>query len=318
METNTLFGREMERVGAALSDIFSGRVLAWQLGGTLVAGLCFSVLTWINADSGSVGFVLTAFGFILAYVILCATGVVVARLLDTSAEGKSEEGVAPLHFLIDNIGAATLLPLATAAAAVLAALLGCLYAWPWSTIAGQGIMVFFAPVMFALALVVVVGLFALLFVIPSMVATEQPQIVDAFRRLLRLMWWRKAAIARVFGTGLVAAVVILVPVVIAVFAAWELCAWVYEAASGAFMSKLASFVLRVFQATLIAAPILAVPLAFLNALSLRAYGELVEDLDAEGEEETSEDEGEAPNAGEEADLKVEGEEPPEPADGSQL
>jgi|GEM_PF-7129691 len=314
MDKNTLFGREMERVGAALSDIFSGRVLAWQLGGTLVAGLCFAVLTAARPDSGAVAFVLHAAGFILAYVILCATGVVVARLLDAPAEGGSEEGVAPLHFLIDNIGAATLLPLAAAAAAVLAAMLGCLYAWPWSTTAGQGIMVFFTPVMFALALAVVVGLFALLFIIPSMVATEQPQAADAFRRLVRLMWRRRWAIVRVFGMGLVAAVVILIPVLFAVAAAGALCAWVYETASGEVMSELAGFVLYVFRTMLIGAPILAVPLAFLNALSLRAYGELVEDLDDEAEEDTSEDDGEVPNAGEEADLKVEGEEPPEHAD----
>jgi len=307
MDKNTLFGREMERAGAAMSDIFSGRVLAWQLGGTLAAGLCFSVLTATLSDNGAVKFVLHAAGFILAYVILCATGVVVARLLDPSAEGKSEEGVAPLHFLIDNIGAATLLPLAAAAAAVLAALLGCLYAWPWSTTAGQGIMVFFAPIMFALALAVVVGLFVLLFIIPSMVATEQPPCVDAFHRLLRLMWRRKAAIALVFGTGLVAAVVIVIPVVIAVSAAEMLCAWIYQIASGAFMSELADFMLHIFRTILIGAPILAVPLAFLNALSLRAYGELVEDLDAEGEDETSEEEGEVSDAGEEPDLKVEGE-----------
>ena len=307
MAEKETFGIDVNRIKKSFSDIFSGRVLAWQLGGTMLAALCFSALTSHRPSNGTLGFLLLSIGFIAAYVILSATGTVVVRLLATSDEAKGD-GVAPLHFLIDNIGTSLLLPLAVSGATVALAALGCLYAWPWSTEVGQGIMVFLSPIVFVIALCVVIDLFVLLFLVPAMIVNEQPPFLYALRRLVRLMWARKTELARVFGLGLGLAIVTLLPVMFLIFVAQALCAYVYMVASGAAFTSLASFMLNLFETMLVTAPICTVPLAFMNALALNTYGDLVEDLDPEEDAAEAEENGASPSGGEDAGLEVEGEE----------
>ena len=307
MAEKLALGVDVDVIKKSFSDIFSGRVLAWQLGGTMLAALCFSALTSHKSSSGALGFLLLSLGFIAAYVILSATGTVVARLLATSDEEKGA-GVAPLHFLIDNVGTSLLLPLVVAGGTVALAALGCLYAWPWSTEVGQGIMVFLSPIMFVLALCVVIDLFVLLFLVPAMIVNEQPPFLYALRRLIRLMWVRKAELAKVFVLGLGLALVSLLPVVFLIFVAQALCGYVYAVACGAAFTSLADFMLNVFDTMLVTAPICTVPLAFMNALAVNVYGDLVEDLDMEEEAAVAEENGTSPSDGEDAGLDVEGEE----------
>lgn len=307
------FSAKLETIKKAFSDIFSGRALAWQLGGTMAAALCFSALTSHQPSSGALAFVLLGIGFITAYVILSATGTIVARLLATSDEAK-DDGVAPLHFLIDNIGTSLLLPLVVAGGTVALAALGCLYAWPWSTDTGQNIMVFLSPIIFVLALCVVIHVFVLLFLVPAMIVNEQPPFLYALRRLARLIWARKTELAQVFGLGLGLAIVTLLPVIFLIFLAKGLCAHVYAVASNAAFTSLVHFVLSVFEKMLVIAPICTVPLAFMNALAMNAYGDLVEDLDAAEDATETEENGASPSAGEDAGVEVEGEqETEEPA-----
>ncbi len=282
MSKKAPFSREMELLGEAMSEVFSPRVLAWQLGGTIVAAFFFAIMASMASlptMDKAVGFVLYAFGFVVGYVILCLTGTVVTRNLERAYNDKTENSLGALHFLVDNIATATLLPLAFSAGAVVLAALSCFYAYLWSWEIGQRIMVFFTPVAFVLALLVVTVLFLLLFIAPSMVVTEQPSLVDALRRIRRLLWTRKMTVTRIFGPGLAVAVIALVPVMLIVFAAKLLCAWIYAAACGVPLWLFTEFILSLFGAALLWAPILAAPLVFLNALSLVAYGKLTENLD---------------------------------------
>ena len=308
MTEKKAFNFGFDLLGKALSDIFSGRVLAWQLGGTMAATLCFAIVHGLSLQTGrAAAFVLDCIGFIVAYVVLCATGCIVARVIVTSGEGKGEAGVVPLHFLIDNIGTAMLLPLVFSFGAALLAALLCAPAALWYSGVWQAILVVPSAVFFVLVFLVISDLFVLLFLVPSMVVTEQPPLVDALRRLWRLFWARKVEIAKTFGLGLMCALVAVLPVLLLVCAAFAVCGWIYAAAApGEPFTSFAGFVLRLFKAVLLWAPICTVPLAFLNALSLNAYGELVEGLDAEEEAEAAEEEGEAPSGGEDVDLEVQG------------
>ena len=306
MSEKSTFGVDVDVIKKSFSDIFSGRVLAWQLGGTMLAALCFSALTSHKSSSGALGFLLLGIGFMAAYVILSATGTIVARLLATSCEAK-RAGVAPLHFLIDNVGTSLLLPLVVSGGTVALAALGCLYAWPWSTEVGQGIMVFLAPIVFVIALCVVIDLFVLLFLVPAMIVNEQPPFMYAFRHLVRLMWVRKMELAKVFIVGLGLALVTLLPVVFLIFVAREVCGYVYAVACGSAFTSLAAFMLNVFETMLVTAPICTVPLAFMNALAMNSYGDLVDGLDPEEEAVVAEENGASLSGGEDAGLDVEGE-----------
>ena len=276
-------GYELDLVKRALSDIFSVRIMAWQLGGTMVGALMFAVARWVAAavSNSAVAFTLNGLGLVAAYVVVCATGTMVARLL--SSDGKAEGGVAPLHFLVDNVSTATLVPLTASAGAVVLAAILCAPTALWRFGAGQAVLVLPAAVVFILVFLVIVALFLLLFVVPAMVVVEQPPLSFAFKRLLALVWGRTMDLVRIFSVGLIAAVLAAVPVLLAVFAARATCAWMYDLASGAELTPFAAFILNLFSMVLLWAPICAVLFAFLNAVSLRAYGTLVEGL-AEEEE----------------------------------
>ncbi len=315
MAKKRLLSYELETAGKALGDAFTARVLAWQLGGTMVGALCFAVAHGLSKQtSRPVAFLLGSIGFIAAYVIVCAVGCIVARVIQSSAEDKGEEGVAPLHFLIDNIGSATLPPLIASAGAVLLAAVFCAPAALWYSGAWQAILVVPAVVVFVVAAVTVADLFVLLFIVPSMTVTEQPPLAYALRRIVRLFWLRKMEISKIFGVGIMVAVLVATPALLLVFTASTLCQWVYGLASGEPFTPFVAFILQLLTVVLIVAPILTVPLAFLNALSLGVYGELAEGLDVE-EEEEAEEQGTAPSEGEDIDLKVQDEEPPEEQEG---
>ena len=303
------FDAELETVKRAFADIFSGRVLAWQLGGTILAALCFAVACSIPTGSSRFGaFILAGLGFIAAYVILSATGCIVTRILDTSGRSKDEtdDGVAPLHFLIDNIGTVTLLPLVASGAAVACALIFYLLSLPAGDNAWQTILVLLAPVPLILAVLIIADLFILLFVVPSMVATEQPPFGYALRRLWRLGCARKMAMSKTFGVGLAASTLAILPAALVVFAAASACSWAHFSAAFGLPGAFGRFVLRLYFFALICAPVSSVALAFLNALSYNAYGELVEGLDEETEsDEDTEENGSALSGGEEPDLEVE-------------
>ena len=305
-------------VKRAFSDIFSGRVLGWQLGGTILAALCFAVACSIPTGSRFGAFILVGLGCIAAYVVLSATGCIVTRILDTSGRSKDETdgGVAPLHFLIDNIGSVTLLPLVTSGAAVACALIFYLLSLPAGGNAWQTILVLLAPIPLVVAALVVADLFTLLFIVPSMVVTEQPPFGYALRRLWRLGCARKMAISKTFGIGLAASTLIILPAALVVFAAASACSWAHFSAASGLPGEFGRFVLRLYFFALICAPVSSVPLAFLNALSYNSYGELVEGLDEEEEsEEEAEENGSAPSGGEEAGLEVEGEKETKDANG---
>ena len=307
MDQNGPFQHELELAKRALAEAFTGRVLAWQLGGTMAAALCFVVARWLSEGTRSaVAFTLTGLGFMAAYVIACATGCVVARVIESTAEGKEERGVAPLHFLVDHLGTAVLLPLLVTIGAVLAAAVICAPTALWYSAVWQAILVVPAAAVFALALVVVAGLSVFLFVLPAMVVIEQPPLRHAFRRTVRLFWQRGMAIVRLLGVGLASAVLVIIPVILLAIAAWCVCSWIYQAASGDYYRPFAAFAMRLFSAVFLWAPICALPLAFLNALFLTAYAGLVEGLD---DQEAAEGEAETPNKGED-DLEVVGEDEP--------
>ena len=304
------FGGEFELVKRALGDTFTGRVLAWQLGGTMVAALIAFLLVALPDANRGVQFVLTGLAFILGYVVLAATGCIIMRMLDTSGEEKGS-GTAALHFLVDNIGPALLLPLIASTVGVALAGLFCAPAALWCYDAWQAILVIPSILVFVLAALVVADLFVLLFIVPSMVTSEQPPLGYAMRRLWRLFWGRKMEVLKVFAVGVVVAVALALPLWLLASRAVGVMAWVYGAVAGSrsyYLRSFPTFVLRLGGWLLFWAPVLTLPLAFLNALSANAYDELVEGLEAEEEEEEPEEE--APSGGEEVDLEVADEEPP--------
>ncbi|MFH1731164.1 MAG: hypothetical protein ABIF82_05895 [Planctomycetota bacterium] len=309
MAKQETFDAKLETVKRAFSDIFSGRVLAWQLGGTILAALCFAVACSIPTGSSRFGaFILTGLGFIAAYVVLSATGCIVTRILDTSGHGKDETdgGVAPLHFLIDNIGTVTLLPLVASGAAVACALIFYLLSLPAGDNAWQTILVLLAPIPLILAVLIIADLFILLFIVPSMVVTEQPPFGYALRRLWRLGCARKMAMSKTFGVGLAASTLAILPAALVLFAAASACSWTHFSAASGPPGDFGRFMLRLYCLALLCAPVSSVALAFLNALSYNAYGELVEGLDEEAEsDEDTEENGSALSGGEEPDLEVE-------------
>jgi hypothetical protein len=146
-----------------------------------------------------------------------------------------------------------------------------------------------------------------------MVVTDEPGLGEGLRRLWRLGWMRKFELAKVFGTGLAVAVLVILPVLLLVFGALHVSGWIYETACGRPLTRLADFVLTVYQALLLWAPVCAVPLVFLNALSLNAYAGLVEGLEPEEEEEPIgvEPESEEGVGSEEADVPAAEDEAPE-------
>jgi len=317
MTDKASFSVELEMVKKAFSDIFSGRALVWQLGGTIVAALCMAVAVSIPTGTSRFGaFLLAGLGLVAAYVVLSATGCIVSRLLTLSADDGEggEVGVAPLHFLIDNIGSATLLPLVFSGAAVVLAMVLYLLSLPAGDNAWQTILIVLSPIALVVATVTVFKLFVLLFLGPSMIVADQPPFGYALRKLWRLGRSRKMAIARVYGTGLTVSMLIVLPVKLILFAAAALCVWSHCAAASGLPGEFGRFMLRLYFLTLLCAPVWAVALAFLNALSLNAYGDLVEDLDADEDGDEEDENGTSPSAGEDAGVEVEGEqETEEPA-----
>jgi len=302
------FGGEFDLVKRALGDTFTGRVLAWQLGGTMVAALIAFLLVALPNAARGVQFVLTGLAFILGYVVLAATGCIIMRTLAGSGEERAS-GTAALHFLVDNIGPALLLPLLASAAGVVLAGILCGPAALWCYDAWQAILVIPSILVFVLAALVVADLFVLLFIVPAMVASEQPPLGDAMRRLWRLFWGRKMELFKVFAVGVVVAVALALPLWLLASKAVDVTAWVYGAVAGPsyYLRSFPRFVLRLASWLLFWAPIVTLPLAFLNALAANAYDELVEGLEAEEEEEEPEEE--VPSGGEEVDLEVAEEEP---------
>ncbi len=270
------FAEDLDRVRRALADLFSPAAIGWQLGGTMAAALCFAVACWgaeqILPRSGAIAFILTGAGFILAYIILCVTGCIVAHSL-TSPE-VIEDPAASAHFLIDHAGTAFLLPFAASAAAVAITAVASGLAALWTYPVWQSVLVIPAAAAFVILFLIVITLFVLLLIIPAMVVVEQSSFSDVFWNLRHLLWTRKAAIVRIFGVGLAVAAVVAVPVLLAVHATIGLAAWIYNLAAGAPIGDFPSFVLTMLKAVLVWAPVLAVPLVFLNALSLHSYDEL--------------------------------------------
>ncbi len=277
------FGNELGLVGKALGTTFSGRVLGWQLGGTMAAALLYFLLVELptNVDRG-VGFVLTGLALILVYVILAATGCIIVRRLGAGAEGGEETGTGALHFLVDHIGAALLLPLVFAAAAIALAGVLCAPAALWAYETWQAILVIPSLLVFVLAVLVVGDLFMVLFIIPPMVASERPSFGEALRRLWRLFWTRKMELVKLFAIGLVVAIALAAPLyLLAEEAALPAISWVHRTATSAWVASFPQFVLRLAWWLLLLAPVLTLPLAFLNCLGAAAYGGLTEGLDAE-------------------------------------
>jgi hypothetical protein len=321
-------GKEMNLVKKSFADVFAGKALAWQLGGTMVAALLFGALFFaaLNViDSSPFGaLMLMGLAFVVAYVMLGATGCLVARVLDQKDE--AEAGVAPLHFLIDNIGSALLLPLVIAAGSIVVCLVLYLYFLLWRTSVGQGIAVIFLPVFFVIALVLILKVFAFLFVGPAMIVKEGLSFNQCLSRLYHLGMRRRTESAKLFGTGLVMTVGALIPITLVLFSALVLlCAiWfnanidlittqIQQALGGSLQAQrqglaalggFTQFVLVVYFWGILVAPLLTIPLAMMNAVTLNCYDDVVgevEDADADDEE------GEAPAAGEEPDVIVEGE-----------
>ncbi len=312
MPEKSTFGVDVDVIKKSFSDIFSGRVLAWQLGGTILAALCMSVTMSIpTGQSRFASFILACLGLVLVYVVLSATGCIVARLLSTSADDGDgvDTGVAPLHFLIDNIGTATLLPLICSGAAVVLAVALYLLSMPAGDNVWQTILIVFSPIALIIAAVTVFKLFVLLFLVPSMIVSEQPPLSYSLRKLWRIGWARKTAVAQTYGTGLMVSMLVVLPATLILVTAAALCVWAHcEAASAPPSAEFAWFMMRLYGFSLICAPVWAVALAFLNALAVNTYGDLVEDLDLEEEAAVAEENGTSPSGGEDAGLDVEGEE----------
>jgi len=84
MTSKNFFAREQGLAAKALDYALSAKVLAWQLGGTMVAAVCFAVLQGLALErTGGVQFALGGLGFIVAYVVLSATGCLVTHLMDS-------------------------------------------------------------------------------------------------------------------------------------------------------------------------------------------------------------------------------------------
>ncbi len=284
------FGTELGLVGTALGKAFSRNVLAWQLGGAMVAALVYFLLAELptNVDRG-VAFVLSGLAFILAYVILAATGCVIARTLAAADEGREETGTGALHFLVDHIGTALLLPLIFAGVAVALAGVLCAPAALWAYETWQAILVIPSIPVFLLAVIVVADLFMLLFIVPAMVASEQPSLGEAFRRLWRLFWTRKMELVRLFAIGLVVAICLALPALLLALAGVDAVCWPHRTVTYMPLASFPRFVMRLAEGLLITAPVLTLPLAFLNCLGVLAYTGLVRGLDAEGEDVMMED-----------------------------
>ena len=290
------FGSELELSGQALDDAFSARALLWQVGGAMVAALCLALAIWLarSATSPFVAFLVIGVGFVLGYTLLAGTGCIVCRVLENSAEGKGDGGMAPLHFLIDNIGAAVLLPMAAAAAVLLLALATYLLSLLWYSGVWQAILVIPSLAVFVVALGAVCDLFALLFIVPSMVVTDQPSFTEGLRRVWRLFWAKGMTLTKTFVVGVAAAVLLLAPVLLAVSAALFVVGFIYLIAGNEALTPTARFVLHLYRGVLLWAPVCTLPLAFLNALALRAHDGLFEGLELE--EEDLAEEGDLPEA----------------------
>jgi hypothetical protein len=317
-------GKEMDLVKKSFADVFAGKALAWQLGGTMVAALLFGAILAISAQ-GFVGVLLSALAFIIGYVILSATGCLVARVIDQ--KGEAEAGVAPLHFLIDNIGAALLLPLVVAAGSFVVCLVLYLYFLLWRTSVGQGIAVVFLPVFFVIALVLILKVFAFLFVGPAMIVKEGLSFSQCLSRLYHLGMRRRTESSKLFGTGLVMTVGALIPITVVLFSALALLYVIWRSANGDIIAAqmatqmqqllqgqlpaqqegvhiingFTHFVLVVYFLGILVAPLLTIPLAMMNAITLNCYDDVVSEVD-----DVDDEEGEAPAAGEEPDVVVEG------------
>jgi len=284
MTTNRSFDKELELATHALGNAFSPRALAWQVGGTMVAGMSFAIANWLSeGTSPAEGFVLNCIGFVVAYVILWATGCMVTSVIRGSVGGEDARGVAPLHFLVDNLATAMVLPLFVGTCAALAAAVTCAPAALWFSAAWQGVLVVPAVVVFAAAAFAVGALFGLLFIVPAMVVAERPHLSDAFRRIVRLFHRRKVAVIRLFGVGFAVAVLVVVPVLAVVLGASHVLSWIYRTAAGDTFTTFVRFMLRLFSGVLLWGPVLALPLVFLNALSLAAYPGIADGLDFEEE-----------------------------------
>jgi hypothetical protein len=307
-------GKEMDLVKKSFADVFAGKALAWQLGGTMVAALLFAALSAIsNTVSSPFGsFMLTGLAFVVAYVVLGATGCLVARVLDQKDE--AETGVAPLHFLIDNIGSALLLPLVIAAGSIVVCLVLYLYFLLWKTSVGQGIAVVFLPVFFIVALVLILKVFAFLFVGPAMIVKEGLSFSQCLSRLYHLGMRRRTESAKLFGTGFVMTVGALIPIAVVLLLSLGLFDILCPAASLSvkFTKSILEasvqgvwgfprFVLVVYFWGILVAPLLTIPLAMMNAITLNCYDDVVGEVD-----DVDDEEGEAPAAGEEPDVVVEG------------
>jgi hypothetical protein len=300
-------GKEMDLVKKSFADVFAGKALAWQLGGTMVAALLFGALSFaaLSAISNyTISFgplMLMGLAFVVAYVVLGATGCLVARVLDQKDE--SEAGVAPLHFLIDNIGAALLLPLVVAAGSVVVCLVLYLYFLLWRTSVGQGIAVVFLPVFFVIALVLILKVFAFLFVGPAMIVKEGLSFSQCLSRLYHLGMRRRTESVKLFGTGLVMTVGALIPITVVLFSALALLCVTWCSAALPVMTPdgFTQFVLVVYFLGILVAPLLTIPLAMMNAVTLNCYDDVVGEVD-----DVDDEEGEAPAAGEEPDVVVEG------------
>lgn len=323
MSSQDEFGGELAVLRHAASSCFSRSVLVWQLGGTMLAAFFFAAASSLGTYWGrAVEFFLTSVGFTAAYVILSATGAMVGRIMESGGAGKDRTGVAPLHFLVDNLSTALLLPLIIAVMTVLLAAVACIPVTLWRSSTGQTVLVIPSALFFALAAVVVTTVVVLLFFVPAMVAVQRRSMDDATRLVATLFWRGKMAVVRYYGAGMAVALVLVAPMALIALLTRAACGWVYDIACPDAVPPdgFVRFVLHLYEFALFVAPVATVPLAFMNGVAVAAYEDLLERL--EGEEAEAHEE--TPTGGEETpvdeiDLEVEGEEgtgpPPLPSTG---
>jgi hypothetical protein len=294
-------GKGMDLVKKSFADVFASKALGWQLGGAIVAALAYAGLSAIKVQNSFGSLMLAGVAFIVAYVILSATSCLVSRLLDQ--RDQAEGGVAPLHFLVDNIGSALLLPLIIGVGALLVCVIVYLYFLLWKTDVGQGIAVVFLPVFFVAVLVLILKLFAGLFLGPAMVVKEGLSVGQSLSRLCHVGSKRRAENTKLFGTGLVLTVTVLIPIALVLLLGASVCKDLCAKAQPTKINGFTDFMLDVYIWGLLVAPALTIPFALMNAVTLNSY----DDLMGEVEEEAADEEGEAPAGGEEPDVDVEGE-----------
>ncbi|MFW6158734.1 MAG: hypothetical protein ACOC8E_05190 [Planctomycetota bacterium] len=280
MGKNEPLSEELGLVREGLARGFSRLPLLWQLGGTMLAAAGFAVFFAISRTQDTLAaFALNGVGLVLGYTVLWATGCVVAHVLVSAGEGHEAPGVGPLHYLIDHLRAAVVFPLGLSAGALVVALLFMLPAALWQWNIGQAILVVPSALVFAVVLLGVAALFVLLFLVPAMLAVERPGLTEAARRALGLLRTRKLALIRLFGLGLSVSALIILPAMLLVLAALSVCSWIRQAAtaSPACYSGFTRFMLWLMTAVLLWAPVCALALSFLNAVSLAGYRGLVGD-----------------------------------------